>query len=117
MSARAQAARGYRMRPAPRRRSSGRPRSRIHWDKLGRVVLVLVLFGILASYIGPTIGFVNAWRDSGAKREQLRRLKDQNERLKARAAAVDGPAEAEQSARRLGMVAVGERAYVIRGLK
>ena len=74
MSARAQAARGYRMRPAPRRRSAGGSASRIRWDKLGRVVLVLVLFAVLASYIGPTIGFVQAWRGSGAKREQLQAL-------------------------------------------
>ena len=115
MSARAQAARGYRMRPAPRRRSAGHG-SRIHWDKLGRVVLVLVLFAVLASYIGPTMGFVSAWRDSGSKREQLRQLQQENERLRARAAGLDGSAEAERSARKLGMVAVGERSYVVRGL-
>ena len=47
----------------------GRPASRIHWDKLGRVVLVLVLFAILFSYINPVVNFVDAWRGSHAQRE------------------------------------------------
>jgi cell division protein FtsB len=104
------------MRPAPRSRSGGRPRSRIHWDKLGRVVLVLVLFAILVSYIGPTLNFVSSWRDSGVQRAELRSLQQENVRLRQRAAALARPDAAERAARKLGMVAVGERAYVIRGL-
>ena len=47
MSARTPAARGYRLRAAPRKRGHREPASRIHWDKVGRVALVLVLFAIL----------------------------------------------------------------------
>ena len=37
------------------RRGPGRPASsRIRWDKLGRVVLVIVLFVVLASYVNPS---------------------------------------------------------------
>jgi cell division protein FtsB len=112
MTARAQPARGYRARPAPRR--DGRRSSRIRWDKLGRVVLVLVFFGILASYVGPSLKFVDAWRDSGAEKQQLHDLQRTNEQLRARAASLDGPDVAERAARRLGMVADGERSYVIK---
>ena len=104
------------MRPAPRRGSAGRPRSRIHWDKLGRVVLVLVLFAILISYVGPGLKLISSWRGAGEQRAELRTLQQQNARLKERAAELQQPAAAEHAARKLGMVAVGERPYVIRGL-
>ena len=114
MSARAQAARGYKMRPAPRR--SARRQSRVRWDKLGRVVLVLVLFGVLASYIGPTIKFVGSWRDAGAQKAELQDLQRENAHLRERQASLAEAGVAEQAARKLGMVAVGERSYVIQGL-
>jgi len=111
MSARAHAARGYRARPAPRR--AARNPSRIRWDKLGRVALVLVLVAILASYVNPVVDFFDAWSDSRTERAQLQQLQQQNQDLRARAAALDGPDAAEREARRLGMVATGERSYVI----
>jgi cell division protein FtsB len=111
MSARAQAARGYRLKPAPRR--GGSRSSRIHWDRLGRVVLVLVLFAILASYVNPVVNFVDAWRDSRAERVELQELQKENARLKAKAGSLAGADAAERAARRIGMVAPTERAYVI----
>ena len=48
----AQAARGYRLRPAPRARGRGRPASRVRWDKVGRVALVLVLARGYLTYHG-----------------------------------------------------------------
>jgi cell division protein FtsB len=112
MSARAQAARGYRMRPAPRR--GGRRASRVRWDKLGRVVLVIVLFAVLASYVSPMLNFVDAWKDSRAERTELQELKDENAQLRARAATLDGPDADERAARQLGMVAPGESSYAIK---
>ena len=112
MSARAHAARGYRARPGPRR--SGRNPSRIRWDRLGRVALVLVLLAILASYVNPIVDFVDAWSDSRTERAQLSQLQEQNRELRARAAAVDGSDAVEHEARRQGMVAAGERSYVVK---
>jgi cell division protein FtsB len=106
--------RAYRV--APRRRTQGRPASRIHWDKLGRVVLVLVFFLILFSYINPVVNFIDAWRDSHAQRGQLQQLQRQHSRLAAKAASLDDSAAAALAARKLGMVAPGERSFVIRGL-
>jgi cell division protein FtsB len=108
-------ARAYRI--APRRRTGGRGRTRIQWDRVGRIVLVVVLFLVLASYVNPLVNFVDAWRDSKAEQAQLAELKLENARLKQRAASLEGPAAAESAARKLGMVSEGERSYVIRGLK
>jgi cell division protein FtsB len=113
MTARAQAARGYRMRPAPRR--GGRRASRIRWDKLGRVVLVIVLFAVLASYVSPVLNFVDAWKDSRSERTELQQLQKEYSDLQARAAMLDGHDAAERAARQLGMVAPGESSYAIKG--
>jgi len=115
MSARAQAARGYRLRPAPRK-GGGRGGSRIRWDRLGRVALVIVIFAILASYINPVVNFVDAWRDSRSERTALTELKAENAQLRERIASLDGADAAERAARKLGMVSPGEGSYVIRGI-
>ena len=115
MSARAQAARGYRMRPAPRKRKRGRGASRINWDRVGRVALVLVLIAILASYINPSLNFIDAWQDSKAEHANLAELKHENEKLRRRIATLGEDGAAERAARKNGMVAVTEGAYVIRG--
>jgi cell division protein FtsB len=112
MSARAQAARGYRLRPSPRR--GGRRASRVRWDKLGRVVLVIVLFAVLASYVSPVLNFVDAWQDSRAERAELQQLQREYAELQSRAASLDGPDAAERAARGLGMVAPGESSYAIK---
>ena len=114
MSARAHPQR-YRARPAPRSGSRAR-RSRVNWEKLGRRVLVLVLFAVLASYLNPVVNLVDDWRDSRAEKERFTELLQENERLTKRAAAMGDADVAEQQARRQGMVGPGEQAYVIRGL-
>ena len=112
MSARSHAARGYRVRPAPRR--GGSRGSRIRWDKLGRVILVLVLFAVLVSYVGPSLDFLDAWQDSRTERAELQELQHENAELRARAGSLDSDDAVERAARKLGMVESGERSYVIK---
>ena len=80
------------------------------------MILVLVLFVILFSYVNPVVNFVDAWRDSHAQRSDLQQLQRQRSRLVAKAAALDDSGAAALAARKLGMVAPGERSYVIRAL-
>ena len=101
---------------APRSRTGGRAASRIHWDRLGRVVLVLVLFAILASYVSPLMNFVDAWRGSHTERSQLQELSSQHATLVGKVASLKDPGATAERARRLGMIASGERAYVIQHL-
>lgn len=107
-------ARSYRIQP--RRAPAGRrSASRLDWERLGRISLVLVLFVILALYVNPVVNFVDAWRDSKAEGGQLAELKAENEALRERAAALEEPDASELGARRLGMVAPDERSVVICG--
>ena len=100
----------YRARPARRRRT------RIDWDRLGRIALVLVLFAVLVSYLNPVINLVDAWRDSHSERDNFAQLARENRELEERKAALRDPETIEREARRLGMIEPGERAYVIRHL-
>jgi cell division protein FtsB len=108
-------ARAYRV--APRSRSRGGSGSRIRWDRLGRITLVVVLFVILALYINPMINFVDAWKDSRTERSTLADLRKENADLKARAEVLSDPKAAAEAARKLGMVGQGERSFVIRERK
>jgi cell division protein FtsB len=116
MSGRAAARGGYRLRPAPRSARRGRGRSRIHWDRVGRIALLILFCAVLLSYINPLVNFVDAWKDNRAEKAQLRELQAENARLRQRIVALDNPAAAEQAAREMGMVAVGEGPYVIKRL-
>lgn len=116
MSTRAQSPAGYRLRPAPRSRSQGRPASRVRWDKVGRVTLVLVLFLVLASYVGPALDFFDSWRDSRSEHAALAELRQENSKLQQRITTLDGSDAAERAARKQGLVAFGEAPYTIHGL-
>ncbi|MGH2962959.1 MAG: FtsB family cell division protein [Solirubrobacterales bacterium] len=111
MSTRAHTAR-RRVRVAPRRRA----RTRIDWDRLGRIALVLVLFAVMLSYLNPVINLADAWRDSRAERDRYGELLRENRELRDRRAALSDPDAVEREARRLGMIAPGERSYRIRNL-
>jgi cell division protein FtsB len=102
----------YRARPAPRSGSRA-SRSRVNWEKLGRRVLVVVLFAVLASYLNPVVNLVDAWRDSNASKEHLVELKAENADLSAQVARAATEPVLEREARKMGMVRPGERLYVV----
>ena len=90
--------------------------SRIRWDKLGRIVLVLVLFLVLASYLNPLVNLLQAWQGSKSSDAQLAQLKRERVELTHQLREVSSPAALEREARRLGMVQPGEHAYIVHGL-
>ena len=106
------------MRPGPRRGRATGGVSRIHWDRVGRVALVIVFFLVLASYVGPSINFFDAWRGSKSEASQLADLRQESARLRQRAEELKGPDAIEREARRQGMIdaAAGETPFVVKGL-
>jgi cell division protein FtsB len=91
-------------------------RGGIRWDRLARVSLLLVLFAVLISYLGPTANYVESWRLANQTRGELQELRTDNDRLRERAKRLRDPNMIELEARRIGMARPGERAYVIRHL-
>jgi cell division protein FtsB len=102
--------RAYRVAP---RSGGSRGASRIDWERLGRISLVVILFVILALYINPVVNFVDAWRDSRAESGQLAELKREHQELESRAQTLQHSDAAELGARELGMVNPDERSVVI----
>ena len=113
MSSRAYAA----PRRAPRRRVQRRVGpSRIRWDRVGRIALVLVLFGVMISYLNPMVSLLEAWQGSKSSEQQLAQLKQEKVDLTRELREASSPATLEREARRLGMVKPGEHAYVVKNL-
>lgn len=88
--------------------------SRIRWDRVGRMALVLVLFGVMVSYLNPLVNLADAWRDSKEGEERLLELQREQQSLQEQVEEARSEMTLEREARKLGMIRVGERAYVVR---
>jgi cell division protein FtsB len=76
----------------------------------------MVLLGVVALYVGPSLSFMSTYREAKAKRGEVRSLQAENDRLRARRKALQNPRKLEQEARRLGLVKPGEKPFVVKGL-
>ena len=96
--------------------ASRQPPARIHWDKLGRYALFMVLLAILLAYISPISHWLRQSETAKHEEAQLAELQEENAELKDRIADLKRPLALEREARELGMIKEGERAYVIENL-
>lgn len=88
----------------------------IRWDRVSRLALLGVMFGLMLLFIGPARSYVSTWQKSKHERAVVAGLKRENTRLLARRAALTHPVVLEREARSLGMTRPGERVFVLRGL-
>jgi cell division protein FtsB len=115
----ARSARAPRRDPAARRPARRRPRvlaggaAAIRWDRVSRVALLFVLVVLVYLYAGPARSYWTTIHEAKQRRGEVAMLKRENERLRARRAALQGSSATEREARRLGMVKPGEHPYVI----
>ena len=80
------------------------------------MALLLVLGGLVYLYVSPARSYLATFRDAREKREEVRRLQREHDRLLQRRRALERPSVIELEARKLGMIRPGERPYVITGL-
>jgi len=106
-----------RRRPAPRPNAGQSGAGRIQWDRLGRVALVLAVFGIGALYLGPAYNLVTTYREASAVKADYHEVAAENQRLKNLSQHVKSDSVLRREARRQGMIVTGEQAYVVNGLK
>ena len=104
-------------RPAPRRPGARRGGSRIKWDRVGRIALVLVLFAVAYSYLNPAIDLFKTYQSTTAAKAEFHRELRENKRLHHAIQSADEPAVVAAAARKQGMVAEGETPAILRGLR
>ncbi|MGI8660451.1 MAG: FtsB family cell division protein [Thermoleophilaceae bacterium] len=96
------------------RRRSGR--TGVRWDRVGRIALLVTLGVILLLYISPAKHWLEQSSAARVQQTELGELERENAELKQRVRTLRDPEALALEARRLGMVGVGERAYVIQNL-
>ena len=55
--------------------------SRIKWDRVGRIALVLVLFAVAYSYLNPAIDLFKTYQSTTAAKAEFHALLRENKRL------------------------------------
>lgn len=103
-------------RPAARRLGARKGASRIKWDRVGRIALVLVLFAVAYSYLNPAIDLFKTYQSTTAAKAEFHELLRENKRLHKAVQSADEPAVVEGTARKQGMIAAGETPFVLHGL-
>src|ERR1700760_3969415 len=105
-------------RPAARRRTPGARSgaSRIKWDRIGRIALVLVLFAVAYSYLNPAIDLFKTYKSTTAAKAEFHTLLHENKRLHHAIQSADAAPVVAAAARKQGMVAEGETSFVLHGL-
>ena len=106
---------GVAKRPAPRRRPAARRGgTRIKWDRIGRVALVLVLLLVGYSYLNPAIDFVKTYTQTTAAKAQFHELLSENKKLHAKIHSAKNPLVIERQARSQGMVTKDATPVILR---
>jgi cell division protein FtsB len=88
----------------------------IRWDRVSRVVLLVVLLGLVLLYVGPAASYWDTTQQAQQRRAEVAALKRENDRLRARRQELRSAGALEREARKLGMVKPGERPYVVENL-
>lgn len=94
-----------------------RRRSAIRWDRVGRYALLGTLGIILLLYVSPAKRWIEQSGTAGHQAAELEELEREHEELRTRLRELKEPGAIEREARRLGMVKVGERSYVIENFR
>jgi cell division protein FtsB len=88
----------------------------VRWDRVGRTGLLIVLAVVAGLYLQQAIEYFSTRSAADAQRATAVRLARQNAVLQHEQQQLKDPATIKSDARRLGMVGLGERSYVVIGL-
>jgi hypothetical protein len=101
----------------PRSRAAGgAPVTRIRWDRVGRVAMLVTLLALLYLAISPVRSLIADVHLSAARHARLAELAQQGAALAAQERTLSLPGTRQIEARNLGMVRSGERSFVVYGL-
>lgn len=96
---------------------TGNPSARGSGTLLKRLLLIGLLVGIGAAYVGPVRDYLGQKEDLRMHQVALTKARDTRDAIAARIRALKEPVVLEARARELGMVRPGERPFVVRGIR
>ena len=88
----------------------------MRWDKVGRVLLLVVLAVVVGLYVQQGLALLSVRSQADQQRTIVERLIKQNKQLERKQTQLGDPATIRSDARALGMVMPGERPYAVTGL-
>jgi cell division protein FtsB len=109
-------ARSTRAPSRPRRVPNRGSLTRVRWDRLGRVGLLVVLAVVAGLYIRQGLSLLSTHSQAQQQLAIVHRLSRENAKLVQERNALNDPSTIERDARALGMVRPGEHPYVVTGL-
>jgi cell division protein FtsB len=89
----------------------------VRWDRLGRIAMLVVLAGLAYLYVGAVRSYITTYRQSNAHHDLIVRLERENAQLSAKRGMLMRASTLQRDARELGMIAPGERPYIVQGLR
>jgi cell division protein FtsB len=90
--------------------------SRVRWDRIGRVGLLVVLCVVAGLYVQQALAYLAVRSQADRQRAIVQQLTRANASLRAQQQSLNDPAVIVREARALGMVRVGEHPYEVTGL-
>ncbi len=90
--------------------------TRVRWDRVGRVGLLIVLGVVVILYFEHTLSYISTRQEASRESGIVQTLVRDNAALMRQQKSLTDPATIQKDARALGMVQPGERPYVITGL-
>ena len=90
--------------------------SRVRWDRIGRVGLLVVLCVVAGLYVQQALAYLAVRSQANRQRAIVHQLTGANASLRAQQRSLNEPATIVRDARALGMVRVGEHPYEVTGL-
>jgi cell division protein FtsB len=90
--------------------------SRVRWDRIGRVGLLVVLCVVAGLYVQQALAYLAVRSQANRQRGIVHELTRANASLRAQQRSLNSPATIVRDARALGMVRVGEHPYEVTGL-
>ena len=102
--------------PRPRKVNLRIPASKVRWDRVGRVGLLVVFAVVGLLYARQAISYLSVRSQAHQQNAIVKSLTRENAQLRRQATSLENPATIVKDARALGMVKPGERPYVVSGL-
>jgi cell division protein FtsB len=90
--------------------------SRVRWDRIGRVGLLVVLCVVAGVYVQQALAYLAVHSQADHQRAIVHQLSRANAGLRAQQTSLNSEATIVSDARALGMVRVGEHPYEVTGL-